>query len=267
MTEAATRRTDHRDEDGGRETAIYVYGIVPSDVETDSEVTGIGEPPTTIETVRHGDIAALVSEITVDRPLGTPEDLMAHARILDASASEVPVLPLRFGAVLTDRDAVREELLTEHHDEFAAALAELEGRAQYLLKGRYDERAVLDEILSEDSRAQQLREAIRDAPREATRNERIALGELISNAIAAKREADTRIAVEALEDLGVDVAPREATHELDAVHVTCLAEVAAQGDLERTVDTLARRWEDRVDLRLSGPLAAYDFVRTARPGS
>ncbi len=266
MTRTATRGTESSDDSRASKTAIYVYGIVPSDVETDAEVKGIGDPPSPIDTVRHGDIAALVSEIAVDRPLGTPEDLTAHARILDASASEVPVLPLRFGAVLTDRDAVTKELLAEHHDEFAAALAELEGKAQYLVKGRYDERAILGEILSESSEAQRLRDAIRDRPEEATRNERIALGELIANAIAAKREHDTRSTVEALGELGVDVALREATHERDAVYVACLAEVSAQSDLERLVDELAKRWGERVDLRLLGPLAPYDFVRTTRPG-
>ncbi|MEY7971949.1 GvpL/GvpF family gas vesicle protein [Saccharomonospora xinjiangensis] len=266
MARTATQRTDQGDENTEHKTAIYVYGIVPADVETDAEVKGIGDPPSPIETVRHGDIAALVSEIEADRPLGTPDDLAAHARILDASASEVPVLPLRFGAVVTDRDAVTGELLAEHHDEFAAALGELEGKAQYILKGRYDERAILAEILQESSDAQRLRDAIRDAPEEATRNERLALGELIANTIAAKREADTRTAVEALEELDIDVAPREATHERDAVYVACLAEVSAQPDLERVAGDLAKKWGERVELRLMGPLAPYDFVRTTRPG-
>ncbi|WP_197320004.1 GvpL/GvpF family gas vesicle protein [Saccharomonospora sp. NB11] len=247
-------------------TAVYIYGIVPSDVELDGgDVTGIGDPPGAIDTVRHGDIAALVSEIKVDRPLGTPDDLRAHARILDASAAEVPVLPLRFGAVVTDRDAVTDELLAQHHDEFAAALDELEGKAQYLLKGRYDERAVINEILDENSDAARLRDAIRDKPEEATRNERLALGELIANTIAAKREADTATAVRALEDLGVEVSVREATHERDAVYVACLATVADQRDLEDVVDDLARQWDERVELKLTGPLAPYDFVHTTRP--
>ncbi|EHY87175.1 GvpL/GvpF family gas vesicle protein [Saccharomonospora azurea] len=266
MAQAATREADRSDQETGARTAIYIYGIVPSDVETDDEVKGIGDPPGTIETVRHGDIAALVSEIPVDRPLGTPDDLTAHARILDASAGEVPVLPLRFGAVVTDRDAVTDELLADHHDEFAAALTELEGQAQYILKGRYDERAIISEIIEESSDAQRLRDAIRDKPEEATRNERLALGELIANTIAAKREADTGSAVRALEELGVDVVVREATHERDAVYLACLASVAEQRELEQVADDLATQWGERVNLKLLGPLAPYDFVHTTRPG-
>lgn len=245
-----------------QETAAYVYGIVPADVEAEEDVQGIGDPPRPVTVVRHGPVAALVSEIGVRTPLGTPEDLAAHARILDAAAGEVPVLPLRFGAVLTDVGAVAEELLAANEEDFAAALQELEGRAQYIVKGRYDEQAILSEIMSENADAARLRDAIRDTSEDASRAERIALGELISNTVAAKREADTRVAVDKLGNLGADVAVRESTHELDAVYVACLAEVGKQSDLENAVGELAAHWQDRVHLRLLGPLAAYDFVTT-----
>lgn len=241
---------------------LYLYGIVPAEVETDPEIEGIGDPPGRITTVRYGEIAALVSDLTVDRPLGTPEDLAHHAHILDASAGEVPVLPLRFGSVVTDEDAVAEELLGAHHDEFHAALRELEGKAEYIVKGRYDERSILAEILAENEQAAKLAEVVRDRPEESSREERIALGELITNALATKREADTDEALRLLDRLGLVVTVREPTHERDAVYLACLAEVAKQSDLEQTVGELAEQWRGRVEMRLLGPLAPYDFVST-----
>ncbi|WP_019814837.1 GvpL/GvpF family gas vesicle protein [Saccharomonospora saliphila] len=263
----STEETTTREESGtgtSPDGAVYVYGIVPADVETDQEVTGLGDPPGKVSAVRHGDLAALVSDVDADRPLGTPEDLTAHARILDASSAEVPVLPLRFGAVLTDRQAVADELLATHHDEFVAALNELEGRAEYLVKARYDEEAVLREILTDNAEAARLRDVIRDGDPDATRSERMALGELINNEIAARREADTREVLRALEPVAVEVSAREPTHERDAAHVACLAEVAAQRDVEDAVDELAGRWRGRVEVRLLGPLAPYDFVLTGQ---
>src|SRR5207253_2462963 len=129
-----------------------------------------------------------------------------------------PVLPLRFGAVLTSEEAVISELLEPNHDEFVAALEELEGRLQYLVKGRYVEQAVLEEILSEDEEAAQLRDQIRDADPDATRDARIMLGEIISNAIAVLREEDTQELLSAVEGHVVASFVREPTHELDAVY-------------------------------------------------
>ena len=100
-------------------TAIYVYGVVPADVEVQRNAKGVGDPPAKVDVIREGDIAALVSTVRYDDPLGRPEDLQAHAQLLDGTARVAPVLPLRFGAVMTDAESVADELLRDHHDEFA----------------------------------------------------------------------------------------------------------------------------------------------------
>jgi len=58
---------------------------------------------------------------------------------------------------------------------------------------------------------------------------------------------------------------REPTHELDAVHVAFLVEADGESEMERAIEDLARDWEGRVDVRLLGPMAAYDFVGSALP--
>src|SRR3954468_23198145 len=100
----------------------YVNGIVGRDVEGVPETRGIGEPPAKVEVIPCGDVAALVSEIDLDQPIGRTADLMAHKQLLDITVLDAPVVPVRFGAVLDSRDAVTKELLEPHHDEFSAAL-------------------------------------------------------------------------------------------------------------------------------------------------
>lgn len=243
-------------------TACYVYGIVPADVEVNKDSRGLGGK---VSVIRHKDIGALVSEVGTDKPLGKPEDLAMHAKLLDSAAAETPVLPIRFGAVLSDEQAVAEELLSGHYDEFVAALRELEGKAQYVVKGRYDEKAILSEVLSGNEDAQRLREAIRGKEPDAARDDRIALGEMVNNEITARRDADTRRVVDVMDKLGFPANVREPTHEEDAVHVACLAETQRQSELEDALTELAQEWADRVHLRLLGPLAAYDFVVTPDP--
>jgi len=243
----------------------YVYGIFPGDVQVESDVTGVGDPPAGIKAVRDGDLAAVISTVELDRPLGTPEDLRAHKRILDRSATEVPVLPMRFGAVLSDEDAVATELLQANHDEFAAALREIDGRVQYVVKGRYLEPAVLAEVVSENRQAQQLRKEIKGADPAATRDASIRLGEIVSDAIEAKRADDTGLLTERMDGHCVASAIRPPSHELDAVHVAFLVEQGREDELGQVIDRLATDWDDRVNLRVLGPMAAYDFVVTSAP--
>ncbi len=263
---SSSRRSKSQSESAKNETGIYVYGVVPADVEAQKDAKGVGEPPAKVDVVREGDIAALVSSIPTHGPLGRPEDLEAHARLLDGTARVAPVLPLQFGAVMTDEESVAQELLRDHHDEFAKALEALEGHAEYIIKGRYDEEAFLSRLLSENTEAAQLRDDIRDKPKDASRNSQIALGELIAQVIEQQRESHTKAVAEELEGVVLQINPREPTHEWDAVHLAMLAEVDRQADLEDVVERLNEDWGDLLTLRLLGPLAAYDFVVTAEPG-
>lgn len=244
---------------------IYVYGIVPSDAEPTSQAEGVGDPPATVETVVHEDIAALVSEIPLDAGLGGPRDMAAHARLLDATAAALPVLPLRFGALVGNHATVEQDLLAANHDDFASALRELEGRTEYIVKGRYTEDAVLREVLDESQRALRLRDAIVDKPPDAAREHRIELGEIVTKSVAAKRERDSADLIETLRPLEFDAAVRPPSHERDAVYVAYLVANDRLDEFRDTVEAWAGRHEDRIDIRLQGPLAPYDFVVSAEP--
>jgi hypothetical protein len=266
-TKAGTKARSKSAKKAAKEnTAIYVYGVVPADVEVQKNAKGVGDPPAAVDVIRDGDIAALVSTVPIDNPLGRPEDLQAHARLLDGTAGVAPVLPLQFGAVMTDSESVAEELLRGHHDEFANALESLEGHAEYIIKGRYDEQEFLSQLLSESKEAQQLRDDIQNTPKEASRNSQMALGELIANVIEQQRQAHTRAVVEELDGVAEQMNPREPTHEWDAVQLALLAQVERQADLEEILERLNDEWQGLVTLRLLGPLAPYDFVVTAQPG-
>jgi len=252
---------------GGGGPVVYVYGLVPADVEVKEDATGIGSPPRPLKTVTHDDVAALVSEIDPDAPLGSSDDLRTHAAVLDATATVAPVLPLRFGAVLTDTDAVVSELLEPYRDEFHEALEQLEGMVQFVVKGKYVEDAILREVLSDEPEAGRLRDAIRDKPEDATRDERLALGELISRALTGKREQDTRRIVEAVEPVAAAVSAREPTDDEGAGSVAVLISADRAEELDEAVAPLIDDWQGRVDVTVTGPLAAYDFVKTRAPGT
>ncbi len=250
-----------------RETAIYVYGITPAGVEPTGQALGVGDPPTSVEVIERSDIAALISEIDVGARLGTPQDMSAHARLLDATAATMPVLPLRFGALVADRRMVEEELLAAHHDEFAQALRQLEGRMQFIVKGRYDESAVIREVIDENAQARHSREAVADKPAEAVHTQRVRLGQIVAKAVVGKRVHDTRGLVRALRPLEGIAVVREATHDLDAVYVAYFVHAEKVDEFREAVDAWATRQRGRIDVRLLGPMAPYDFVVSRKLGA
>ncbi|MEU5949277.1 GvpL/GvpF family gas vesicle protein [Micromonospora sp. NPDC047465] len=241
------------------ETGLFIYGIVPSDVEPTPDAAGIGDPPGAVAAIRHGELAALVSEVSLTEPIGRPADLTAYQELVDGTAAVAPVLPVRFGTVVTGPDAVA-DLLEAHHERFAAALDEFEGRIQYVVHGRYHEPELIAEILAENPAAAELGDQVRGQPEAATRPQRIRLGEIISQAVELRREAENRQLVDALGPLVVASAPRPPSNELDAANAAFLVEWDREDEFVAAVEEYAEQRRELLRTRLLGPLAPYDFV-------
>jgi hypothetical protein len=207
----------------------------------------------------HLQIAAVMSGVPVESALGTRRDLLRHSRILDAIARSTPVLPMRFGAVLADAEAVADELLAPRHGRFVRALSALEGRAQFTVKTRYLEEAVLREVLVEEPDIARLRERLRHRPADASYYDRIRLGELIAGAIARRRHADTVALVEELSPYARSVAWKPAAVDGGVVDAALLVDRDVWPALGRGIERIAARRAGRMRLRLLGPLAPYDF--------
>ncbi|MFJ6166034.1 GvpL/GvpF family gas vesicle protein [Micromonospora orduensis] len=241
------------------ETGLFVYGVMPADVEATPDAAGVGDPPEEVTVIRHRDLAALVSPVPLDTPLGRSADLRAYQDLLDGTAVVAPVLPVRFGTVVTGPDAVL-DLLRPHHDRFTALLDELDGRVQYVVHGRFDERTLLRGILDENPTAARLAEQVRGRPEAASREPRIRLGELISQSVELRREAENRRLLDVAAEYAVSTQVRPPSHEMDAAHVALLVDTDREAALVDALEEYAQDRRGLLRLRLLGPLAPYDFV-------
>lgn len=239
---------------------VYVYGILREPASLPEDLPVVGDARSDVWLATYEQLAALVSEVRVSRPLGTREDLIAHERVVDSLAEQTTVLPMRFGAVVRDADAVVDELLRPHRDHFDFVLSELAGTIQFTVRGRYVGEAHLYEVVAEQPEVRELRESLQDVPEDAAPAERMRLGELVANAVARKREADAQTLAEVMAPHVAASAVHEVSGEEDAVHMAFLVDRRKRDEFEHAVDELGRRWIDRIQLRLLGPLAPYDFV-------
>jgi hypothetical protein len=247
--------------------ACYVYGVVPGDRTDDAVVEDlrpVGDPEARVGFVRHGGLAALVSEVATGKAIGAPDDLRAHAQVLDAmAAADSPVLPFRFGTVLRDADSVVDELLAGGHEDFSQALERLRDKAQFTLRAQYVRDAVLHEVLDEQEEARRLREELAGLPEPAGYEQRIRLGELVVSAIEGKRQTDFQELERRLEPLALAMVSAEPSAAEGLATVSFLIEDRQREAFEKAVDELAEHWRGRAEMRLLGPLAPYDFASDA----
>jgi hypothetical protein len=239
-------------------SATYVYGLVAADTEVPSDLVGLG-PDGRVSTVTHRKLAALVSALPTGRPIGTRDDLMAHDAVVEAVARTGTVIPTRFPAVV-EQDRVVDELLAPNHDHFVQALAELDGRVQFTLKGRYDQDAVLREVIAEDPEVHELRERVRGIPEDASYHDRVRLGELTVRAFEAKRDVEAPAILARLSPYAVASSAGEPGQPDDVISTAFLVDRTRIKEFVEAVEDVGKDLFGRVHLKLLGPLAPYDFV-------
>lgn len=241
-------------------SGTYVYGVVPAGADIPSGLRAVGGARSDIALLDHRDLAAVVSDVEVDRPLGRREDLLAHEQVVNAVAERVTVLPMRFGGVVQDDDAVVEELLEGNHDFFVEALKALDGAVQFVVDGRYDQDELLRGIIERNPDIAELSASIRDQDPDATYYERIRIGEHIASELDELRTADAEFAADRLSPFATAVVVKQAGGDDGAINIALLVPRERRTDFEQAVDALGEEWGDRVALRLVGPVAPFDFL-------
>ena len=177
---------------------VYVYGITTCGAAVPPGLHGTGYPAGPVALLGHRAIAAIISRVRAGQPLGTPADAREHAHVLAVMAEAVPVLPMRFGAVMPDADAIVAGLLEPHHDTFAASLTRIDGHQQFTIKGTYIGDVALREVLAAEPEAMRLRELLRGRDINVFQQESIRLGELVVRALERTRTADLQTLVDAV---------------------------------------------------------------------
>jgi len=239
-------------------TATYVYGLIRSDTPLPPELTGLG-PSARVSTITHGQLAAIVSDLPEDRPLGTRDDLIAHEAVVDSVARVATVLPMRFPAVVEEHGVV-DELLAPNHDHFLEVLRRLSGHVQFTLKARYEQEVVLRELLEEDDELRALQRQVRTLPEDAGYYERVRLGERIVAALEQRRDAEAAALLTRLEPVVASSGPSHPGTPEEVVNVALLVHRDEEQRFVDAVEELGAELHGRVRLRLLGPLAPYDFI-------
>jgi Gas vesicle synthesis protein GvpL/GvpF len=237
---------------------VYVYGVVREDVAPVADVAGVAGAD--VGAVRFEGLAALTSPVASTHVRARRKDLLAHSDVLGGMLERGPVIPLQFGIVLEDEDAVVSQLLRPRKRELERLLRELDGRVELSVKAFYLEEAILAEIVHENRRVARLREATRTGPGAATYGARIELGELIAGELRARGQRDGRAILDRLAPLAkaVQVAGEPVEHEV--LRASFLVERKRVGAFDEAVNDIARSQDGRMRFKYLGPLPPHNFT-------
>jgi hypothetical protein len=204
-------------------------------------------------TVADGPLVGLVTETADEEALPTRANLLHHTQVLEHATEHSTVLPMRFGVVVPDAEALIADFLTPERETLLATLDRLEGHVELRLRGTYDEAQVIRVVLDEDPHAARLR------GRGGT-DAKMELGERIVAGIERRRDRDAAVVEAALRPHATASTAAPVTQPLDAFSNSYLVSGADRDGFEAAVDALGDRLAPVVKLELVGPVPPFSFA-------
>ncbi|RVU17571.1 GvpL/GvpF family gas vesicle protein [Streptomyces antnestii] len=236
--------------------AVYIYSITSKQHPLPlAGLEGVGDPPAQLQTVTGGPLCAVISDAPDDlRP--KRRDLSAHHQVQEHLMEGGSVLPMRFGFLAPDVEAVR-LALEERAQEYTARLEALEDSVEYNLKVSQDQDVLLREILESSQEARQLNDEIRGGS--ASPGASVRLGEIVAAEVQAREQALAHGIIEALRPYSRDRESAQPTGE-DFLNASFLVPHEHEEMFLATELSVANQLGEDVHFRLNGPLPPYSFV-------
>jgi hypothetical protein len=245
-------------------TGTYIYGVAYAEPLRNGgspfQSTGIGEGNGQIRTVESGDLAAVVSDAPLIRYDVTRENLVAHQRVLEEVMERSDVLPVSFGIVATNDQAVKEKLLESESDALHQSLDYVRGKAELTLQVLWIEDQMFREIVAENSDIRQLRDSVAGQPADVVQQERVRLGELTAAAVERKSQQEAQAILDALTPLVLETRVNDNLTDMMLLNAAFLADKSRIPDVDAKVRDLGQAAAGRMIFQYVGPLPAYDFV-------
>lgn len=243
----------------------YIYGIIRCPRPRTFASKGVAGADHAVRTIHHRDLAAIVSDSPDAEYDSTRRNMTAHMRVLEEAMRDHTVLPVRFGSVAPDVEAVSTGLLKARHDDIVRWLDHMDGRIEMGVKAFWYEDGLYRDIVADHDDIRRLRDRISRQPVERTYRERIRLGEMVEAALAEKRKTDSVTILDALRPLADDVRVNEPVNERMALNAAFLLSADRHDAFENALAALDREIGARVMFKSVGPAPLYNFIETVLP--
>jgi hypothetical protein len=136
----------------------------------------------------HNNLVVVLSPESKERYPISRKNLVAHKNMVEQIIRLTPALPVRFNTIAPSLDLVKKRLLGEKAAELEQKIRAIEGRVELSVRATWlDDNKVLERVLEEEAPIRALRDALQGGL--ASHHERIRLGQMVENAILARRDA------------------------------------------------------------------------------
>jgi hypothetical protein len=235
----------------------YLYAIAAFGMDRVGDMAGIDGG--VVYSVRHGRVAAVVSDCSRQKLRPERAHLAAHKEVLNRLMQDSTVLPMAFGTIADDTKAVR-RLLSRNQKVILEQLERVAGKVEMGLRVRWDVPNIFEYFIDTHPELRAARDRLLGNQREPRQEDRIELGQLFDRILNEDRESHAEKLEEALAPCCAEIKRSPLRQVSEVANLNCLAGRHEQKQLEEAVFQAARLFDNNYAFDLNGPWAPHNFV-------
>lgn len=245
---------------------LYAYAVMPT--RTAAPPAGVRAlEDSALEVLAVGDVAVLVGAVAASEIRRTRRNMKAHLQVLEAAMEAGPLLPMRFGVVANDAEAVR-AAVAPRADELRALLETHTGVAEFGVRVRFPREAALAALVAARPDLAQRRAAIlARGPSLQAHQAMMELGRQVAEALDERRKTAERALLAKLKPLAHAHVVGKPEDDVEALRAEFLLPLADRETFEAAVAEAAAASDfagaAEPTILIVGPAPAYNFVSLA----
>jgi len=243
-----------------RQEGRYVYGVIESHGQQGSfGHSNLGGGNEEVYTVHHGDLAAVVSRTPVFIFDPTRDNVLAHEHVVEAVMKNHTIIPMSFGTVFRTDDDVR-AVLKSIYPSFKEVLGQMAGKLEFGLKVTWDRERIMEELRREHHEIHRFHQELTRKHLQSTYFARMHLGRMIDKALAELASNYVREIYDSLRNVCLASRDNKPIGDKMIMNAAFLVLKAREPDFDAAVDRMARKFDNRLTFKSTGPWPPYNFV-------
>jgi hypothetical protein len=235
----------------------YVYCIVRSNEPLRFGPIGLGVEPSEVHTIHYRDVAAVVSDTSLEVHEPTRMNVLAHEHVNETVMDKHTVIPMSFGTVFKTREDII-ELLKSAYDAFADVLNKMQDKVEFGLKVLWDRELVIRELEGENEDIRRLKDEI-STQKGSTYFARMQYGRLVDGALQARSERFVSDIFEHLRPYAVASRANKPIGDKMIMNAAFLVSRDQEQEFDTAVKEIGGKYEE-LTFKYTGPWPPYNFV-------
>lgn len=238
---------------------FYLYGFVAVDAPGSYGPIGLGGTEDEVFTVPGKNLSAVVSRTPVRLPLPEPDNILAHARVLETIMKRTTVVPAKFGTVFASRTALV-KVMRQSAVELGEVLKMLVNKVELGLQVVWRKEVLRAMLVAMADHDPEIAELKREADKGNGFQIALNLGELVQNKVRGKTDHLRQQLLSPLMQAAVATRHKDVRTDRMIMNEAFLVDAERESRFDAIVEELAAQYGDQLEFNYSGPWPAFSFA-------